>query len=122
MMKKMFNSVKKAVEKAPASSGGRSSFGKLAKAVSGVTSAASKAMPAAKKETPQEAAPVVKSVGRPGRGFSGIAGMLRKAVSSAKNKKAAPVAMKKGGMADKAGRAMKKTAADARGRAMKKGK
>ena len=30
--------------------------------------------------------------------------------------------MKNGGMADKAGRAMKKTAADARGRAMKKGK
>jgi len=30
--------------------------------------------------------------------------------------------MKKGGMADKAGRAMKKTTADAKGRAMKKGK
>jgi hypothetical protein len=30
--------------------------------------------------------------------------------------------MKKGGMSDKAGRAMKKTSADAKGRAMKKGK
>jgi hypothetical protein len=30
--------------------------------------------------------------------------------------------VKKGGMADKAGRAMKKTTADAKGRAMKKGK
>lgn len=35
---------------------------------------------------------------------------------------AAPKAMKKGGMADKTGRAMKKTTADAKGRAMKKGK
>ena len=33
-----------------------------------------------------------------------------------------PVAMKKGGMADKSGRAMKRKTADTKGRAMKKGK
>jgi len=48
-------------------------------------------------------------------------GLFGKVVKAAKAAMPAKK-MKSGGMADKAGRAMKKTAADAKGRAMKKGK
>jgi hypothetical protein len=111
IMKNVASSVKAATakpgqESAPKTSGGRGMFGSIAKAVKAATTRANQAA------TPS-AEPVVQTPSRPRRGISA---MLKKVAAKK------PMAMKKGGMADKAGRAMKKTAADARGRAMKKGK
>jgi hypothetical protein len=110
IMKDVASSVKAAAaksgqESAPKAKGGRGMFGSIAKAVKAATTRANQA-------TTPGAEPVVQSP-RPVRGISA---MLKKVAAKK------PMAMKKGGMADKAGRAMKKTAADARGRAMKKGK
>ena len=63
------------------------------------------------------AEPVVKDLSKSMKSSGRSASEMLKKAAAKK-----PMAMKKGGMADKAGRAMKKTAADARGRAMKKGK
>jgi hypothetical protein len=79
----------------------------------------SKGMKARNTAAPSPAGRVVAPISfRPGR-----AGALPGTASGGAGASGrAELAMKKGGMADKAGRAMKKTTPDAKGRAMKKGK
>jgi len=70
------------------------------------------------KEVPEEEEAVKKGAPAAAR-KDNMAGMAIEAKKGGLMKKKM---VKKGGMADKAGRAMKKTTADAKGRAMKKGK
>ena len=103
---------------------------KVKGAVKSVGAAAKKAGEKVPAPSSAESASPAAKVSSGRRGFRGLKMLLpavSKAVSKASRGRAGmeerePAAMKKGGMADKYGRAMKKTAADARGRAMKKGK
>jgi len=98
-----------AASSAPANmSGKRGGFAKLFRSPQ-FTEAVQRAI---QKQPAAEAAPAAKKRGM------GLFGKVVKATKAAMPAKK----MKSGGMADKAGRAMKKTAADAKGRAMKKGK
>jgi len=102
-MSKAAQNVKSAPAGEAAATGGRG--------LKGITAAAAAAMRKAQEQEAEET---------PRRG--GLKRMISRMAAAKAAQGAKPAGMKKGGMADKSGRAMKSKTADAKGRAMKKGK